>query len=73
MRTTKSEARTNKLHCSFCREKIAKGDTVIFVLNNGRMEDCYCEKCDDKLKIYDMTDDIEDSFSIGDSYSLGQD
>lgn len=41
----KSVARTNRLHCGFCKRKIKKGDVVIFDLIYREMTDCYCEKC----------------------------
>ena len=37
-------ARTNKLHCSNCGRSIKKGEQAYFYLDNGCMEDAYCEE-----------------------------
>jgi hypothetical protein len=40
-----SIVRTNKLYCSDCGAKIKKGQSVVFKLKYGRMQDVYCVKC----------------------------
>lgn len=48
-------ARTNKLWCSSCGKKIQIGNQTYFYLEDGRMEDAYCESC-----APDMERDIDD-------------
>jgi len=56
-----SNARTNKLWCSECKEKIKKGDFVYFDIDEitEKMIDCFCEKCGDYMEL--MYVEIEDN------------
>lgn len=66
-----SVAKTNKLYCSECKEKIKKGQEVIFILskdNRGKlhMEDCYCSKCGEEIKEKELHyQALRDAFDIG--------
>jgi len=42
-----NRARRANLRCSGCGKSIAKGDMTMFVLEFGRMKDCYCPACAD--------------------------
>lgn len=53
-----STVRTNKLYCTDCRERIVKGESVIFDLYHGKMESVYCQKC---KKPYEQEIDNDDT------------
>ncbi len=68
-RYCESKARTNRLRCSDCNSKIQKGDQVIFEVEDGEMENAYCEGCGANYA-QQVIEDNEHPFSLD---ALGQD
>jgi len=65
-----STARTDRVWCTDCKDKIKKGDDVIFKLSNsGRFIAVYCIVCKKQYE-QDVVHDSEHPFS---SEALGQD
>ncbi|WP_283747682.1 hypothetical protein [Bacillus thuringiensis] len=41
-----SIARSSRLKCGDCKDRIQKGDHVLFYLENGKFHNVLCTKCD---------------------------
>jgi hypothetical protein len=57
-RYVESKAKTNRMRCSDCGEKINRGESVVFLLDEetGKMQDVYCCKCKEDYAEYALED-----------------
>lgn len=57
MKFIESSVRTKKLYCSDCRNRLRVGESVIFQLENGKMENVFCDSCKGEYEKYVDYDD----------------
>lgn len=46
---TRSRVRSNRLSCTKCSRSIRRGDQALFVLEDGKFQEVYCEPCADSI------------------------
>lgn len=63
-----SIARSSRLKCGACKNRIQKGDHVLFYLENGKFHNVLCTKCDhgkSELSALEENEILVSSLGIG--------